>query len=168
MDLKVILGPNGSGKSLYAEDLAVSSGDPRLYIATMVPQNQENRQRIEKHRQQRKGKGFITIEEPLCMSCVPVSGDNVILLEDVSNLVANRLFGSQPGTYKPVLEDILTLAGRCKTLIAVSISGMEAEDYSGETADYIRSLNDLNAQLIRHASMAVEMKDGAPVLLKAQ
>ena len=165
MDLKVILGPNGSGKSLYAEDLAVSSGDQRLYIATMVPQNQENHRRIEKHRQQRKGKGFITIEEPICMSCVPVSGDNVILLEDVSNLVANRIFGSQPGTYKPVLEDILTLASRCKTLIAVSISGMKAEEYDGETAEYIRTLNELNAQLIRHASLAVEMRDGTPAVL---
>lgn len=165
MDLKVILGPNGSGKSLYAEDLAVSSGSKRLYIATMVPQNQENRQRIEKHRQQRRGKDFITIEEPLCMSCVPVSGDNVILLEDVSNLVANRIFGTHPGTYKPVLEDILTLAGRCKTLIAVSISGMKAEEYDGETAEYIRTLNELNAQLIRHASLAVEMRDGLPAVL---
>lgn len=165
MDLKVILGPNGSGKSLYAEDLAVDSGDQRLYIATMIPQNRENRQRIEKHRQQRKGKGFLTIEEPLCMSCIPVSGDSVVLLEDVSNLVANRIFGSQPGTYKPVLEDILTLAGRCKTLIAVSISGMDAEEYSGETAEYIRTLNELNAQLIRHASLAVEMRDGTPAVL---
>ena len=168
MDLKVILGPNGSGKSLYAEDLAVSSGDNRLYIATMVPKNQENHQRIEKHRLQRRGKGFITIEEPLCMSCVPVSKDSVILLEDVSNLVANRIFGSQPGKYSPVLEDILTLAGRCKTLIAVSISGLEEEGYSGETADYIRTLNDLNEKLICQASMAVEMRDGAPMLLKAQ
>lgn len=165
MDLKVILGPNGSGKSLYAEDLAVSSGSKRLYIATMVPQNQENRQRIEKHRQQRRGKDFITIEEPLCMACVPVSGDNVILLEDVSNLVANRIFGTHPGTYKPVLEDILTLADRCKTLIAVSISGMKAEEYDGETAEYIRTLNELNAQLIRHASLAVEMRDGLPSVL---
>lgn len=165
MDLKVILGPNGSGKSLYAEDLAVSSGEQRLYIATMVPQNQENRQRIEKHRQQRKGKNFLTIEEPLCMSCVPVSGDSIILLEDVSNLVANRIFGKHPGKYRPVLEDILTLAGRCKTLIAVSISGMKAEEFDGETAEYIRTLNELNTQLISHASLAVEMRDGVPVTL---
>lgn len=165
MDLKVILGPNGSGKSLYAEDLAVSCEGQRLYVATMVPQNQENHRRIEKHRLQRRGKGFITIEEPLCMSCIPVAKDSVVLLEDASNLVANRIFGTHPGTYKPVLEDILTLAGRCKTLIAVSISGMKAEEYDGETADYIRSLNELNANLIQHASLAVEMRDGTPMLL---
>ena len=132
----------------------------------MVPQNQENRQRIEKHRLQRRGKGFLTIEEPLCMSCVPVPRDSVILLEDVSNLVANRIFGNHPGTFRPVLEDILTLAGRCKTLIAVSISGMNAEEYDGETANYIRALNELNEQLISHASMAVEMKNRTPVNVK--
>ena len=168
MDLKVILGPNGSGKSLYAEDLAVASGDSRLYIATMIPQNQENRQRIEKHRLQRRGKGFLTIEEPLCMSCIPVPGDSVVLLEDVSNLVANRIFGTHPGTYRPILEDILTLAGRCKTLIAVSISGMNADEYDGETAEYIRALNELNEQLISHASLALEMRDGVPAMLSIQ
>ena len=167
MDIKVILGPNGSGKSLYAEDLAVSCEGQRLYIATMVPQNQENRRRIEKHRLQRRGKGFITIEEPLCMSCIPVSGDSVILLEDVSNLVANRIFGKYPGTFRPVLEDILALAERCRTLIAVSISGMDPEEYEGETADYIRTLNALNEQLIARASRAVEMRDGIPVNVKS-
>lgn len=168
MDIKLILGPNGSGKSLYAEDLAVDSGPSRIYIATMVPQNQENHRRIEKHRLQRRGKGFITVEEPLCLSGVPVPPDSVVLLEDVSNLVANRIFGGKPGPDTPVLEDILALARRCRTLIAVSISGLEEAAYTGETADYIRSLNELNRQLTAHASMAVEMRGGIPVPLKEE
>ena len=166
MDLKVILGPNGSGKSLYAEDLAVQCGTPRIYIATMVPQNEDNHRRIQKHRDQRRDKEFITIEEPLCVSSVCVPLNSVVLLEDVSNLVANRIFGKQPGKYPSLLEDILTLAEHCKTLIAVSISGMNPEEYTGETADYIRQLNELNVQLIQYASEAVEMQNGIPVSLK--
>lgn len=168
MDLKVILGSNGSGKSLYAEDLAVNCGGIRLYIATMVPKNQENRDRIEKHRLQRRGKEFLTIEEPLSLSNIPVSKENVVLLEDVSNLVANRIFGKDPGTYRPVVEDILTMARRCRSLIAVSISGLNSEEYSGETADYIRTLNEVNEKLIHYAATAVEMRGGVPVFLKSE
>ena len=112
------------------------------------------------------GKAKLPTHIELSGQSVGLTRDSVILLEDVSNLVANRIFGHHPGTFRPVLEDILTLAGRCKTLIAVSISGMNAEEYDGETADYIRALNELNEQLISHASMAVEMKNRTPVNVK--
>ena len=62
MEIQLIYGPNSSGKSVYAEDLAVKTGAPLVYLATMVSQNQENEKRIEKHRIQRAGKGFRTIE----------------------------------------------------------------------------------------------------------
>ena len=41
-----------------------------------------------------------------------------------------------------VLEDILALSRRCGTLIAVTISGLSEEGYEGETAGYIRALNE--------------------------
>ena len=47
MDIQLIIGPNNSGKSLFAEDLAVQNTDsPLIYLATMVPQNEENDRRI--------------------------------------------------------------------------------------------------------------------------
>ncbi|WP_394282720.1 bifunctional adenosylcobinamide kinase/adenosylcobinamide-phosphate guanylyltransferase, partial [Frisingicoccus sp.] len=42
MEIQLVLGPNNSGKSLYAEKLAVESGSKRIYLATMIPQNEEN------------------------------------------------------------------------------------------------------------------------------
>ena len=54
MEIQLIYGPNGSGKSKYAEDVAVAAGEKRVYLATMVPQNEENQLRIAKHRKDLK------------------------------------------------------------------------------------------------------------------
>lgn len=82
MEIQLVLGPNNSGKSLYAEKLAVESGSKRIYLATMIPQNEENRLRIEKHRLQRKYKGFQTIEAGWNIDQIFVDSDSVILLEE--------------------------------------------------------------------------------------
>ena len=64
MDIRLILGPNNSGKSLLAEKMVVETENlHRIYLATMVPQTDHNKERIQKHIAQREGKGFQTIEE---------------------------------------------------------------------------------------------------------
>ena len=47
-------------------------------------------------------------------------------------------------------------------LVAVTITGLRADGYEGETAAYIRALNGLNQRLYDRAAAAVAMKDGAP------
>lgn len=156
MEIQLIYGPNSSGKSKYAEDVAVASGNKLIYLATMIPQNEENQRRIEKHRIQRQGKGFQTIEASWNIGEIEADPDTVILLEDASNLVANGIFvhGKDAET---ALQDILTLAKRCKKLIIVSIGGLTAEGYDVETTNYIEQLNWLNKRLTEEAVTVVEM-----------
>lgn len=146
MEIQLICGPNNSGKSKYAEDVAVASGSKLVYLATMVPQNEDNEKRIEKHRLQRQGKGFETIEAAWDIDRIPVDEDAVVLLEDASNLVANGIF-MYGADAKQALEQILALAGHCRKLIVVSIGGLLAEEYDAETANYIDQLNWLNDKL---------------------
>lgn len=147
MELQLISGPNNSGKSLYAESLAVqNSGHPLIYLATMVPQTSENYQRIEKHRQQRLGKGFVTIEEPWDIHKIDIPQDSVVLLEDASNLLANGIFLHHEDAMQSY-DRILSLAKRCHKLIIVSIDGLADDHYDAETSDYIRQLNLLNKML---------------------
>ena len=162
MDIQLILGPNGSGKSLYAEEQAVRTGAKLCYLATMVAQTEENRRRIEKHRIQRRDKGFRTVEQDWHIDRIPVSPDEVVLLEDASNLVANGIFahGADGGD---ALRQILALAEKCRRVIVVSIGGLSEEGYDSETAGYIRTLNALNRALGERACSVVEMKDGVPV-----
>ena len=157
MEIQLVLGPNNSGKSLYAEKLAVESGSKRIYLATMIPQNEENRLRIEKHRLQRKYKGFQTIEAGWNIDQLSVDPDSVILLEDASNLLANGMF-EHSATPQQVYNLILDLAKRCRKLIIVTIAGLSPEGYDDDTAKYICGLNWLNEKIMEIANLTVEMK----------
>jgi len=161
----LISGGNGSGKSVYAEKLAATIDLPRYYIATMVSQNEENEARIEKHRRQRAGLGFHTIECPCYVSRTKVPTNALVLLEDASNLLANMVF-MEHGSKENALGEILRVRDQCSQLIVVTISGMPEDEYDGETAEYIRAMNWLNQQLFLEADVAVEMVDGQPVSRK--
>lgn len=156
MEIQLIYGPNNSGKSKYAEDVAVAGGDKRIYLATMIPQNEENHRRIEKHRIQRQDKGFQTIEMGWHIGALEVESDAVILLEDASNLMANGIFLYGANAEK-AYQDILILARKCKKLIVVSIGGLSAEGYNEETIHYIEQLNRLNKKLEEIADIVVKM-----------
>lgn len=152
MDIQLIIGPNNSGKSLYAENLAVQNENvPLIYLATMIPQNEENDQRIEKHKRQRAGKGFRTIEEPWNIHEISIPSDSIVLLEDASNLLANGIFIHHSNA-EECFERILALSDRCKKLLIVSIGGLTAGNYDSETNHYIEQLNLLNQMLTEISS----------------
>ena len=165
--LILISGANGSGKSRYAERIVARTTGKRYYIATMRPCSEENLQRIEKHREQRKDLHFTTLECPTQVSTAAVETGSVVLLEDVSNLLANAMF-ERGGDEMSVCADIEALLVRCRLLIAVTITGLNARGYDGETAAYIRALNGLNQRLHDRAAAAVTMKEGAPFAEKGE
>lgn len=157
--LTLVSGSNGSGKSVYAENLVRRTQGSRCYVATMVAQNEENIQRIEKHRRQRADMGFVTIEEPWNLDRVQVEPDSVVLLEDLSNLVGNSIFmAGRPA--ERVLQAVLDLSRRCRHLIIVTISGLDAGAFDGETAAYIHSLQWINDQVAEAADIVVERVNG--------
>lgn len=156
MDIQLILGPNSSGKSLYAENLAAqNSNHPLIYIATMIPQTDDNFARIEKHRRQRAGKGFHTIEEPWDIDTLLIPSDSIVLLEDASNLLANGIFQHQKNV-SVCYAKITALAEQCKRLIIVSITGLTPGDYDTETNDYISQLNTLNEMLEKISTNCIQ------------
>ena len=163
--LVLISGSNNSGKSIYAEQLIAKTTGDRYYIATMRPYTEDNYHRIEKHRAQRQGLGFETIECPYQVRNAPVSLDGVVLLEDVSNLLANTIF-EKGGDSDSVFHDICALTDRCRVLVAVTIAGLKDEDYDAETVAYINGLNEINQKLFDKASVAISMQEGTPVYQK--
>lgn len=155
MEIQLVFGPNGSGKSLYAETLAARTAAPLVYIATMIPQTEDNFSRIEKHRRQRKGKGFLTVEEPWDIDLLSISKESVVLLEDASNLLANGIFQHRQNA-SVCLQKIQTLAKNCQKLIIVSITGLTPGEYDAETNNYILQLDELNQMLKSIASECIQ------------
>ena len=88
-----------------------------------------------------------------------MEAESAVLLEDASNLLANLFFETR-GDEKTALAEIRELQNRCRILTVVTISGLRAEQYTGETAEYIRGLDALNAALFRQADAAAELRDG--------
>ena len=60
-----ITGGAKNGKSSYAQELAVrlAAGGKHYYIATMIPVDEEDRERIRRHTADRDGMGFETVEQ---------------------------------------------------------------------------------------------------------
>ena len=90
--LTLVIGGAASGKSAYAEHLAVQSGGPRYYLATMQVWDAECAARVAKHRAMRAQKQFATVECPQNLHLVRLPQQGTALLEDLGNLAANELY----------------------------------------------------------------------------
>ena len=146
-----IIGSPDSGKSAMAEEIVTELSDPdhRIYIATMIPYGKEGRERVRRHRMMRDGKGFITIEAPfdICsslsdydMSNGSMLGDMTVVLECLSNLVANELFERRSGRDEMLgrlYEDIRWIAKRAGNFGIVSNHFEIEESYDEETRIYV-------------------------------
>jgi adenosylcobinamide kinase/adenosylcobinamide-phosphate guanylyltransferase len=90
--LTFVTGGARSGKSSFAERLAASSGAAVSYLATLEPLDEEMRDRIARHQDQRPA-AWQTIEAPhaLASAFAEIPADNVVLLDCLSLWVSNRL-----------------------------------------------------------------------------
>lgn len=122
--LHIVYGGSASGKSSYAESIAMSlQGDGRLlYIATMYPYkwntteiDPEMMQRIERHRAMRADKGFDTVECYRHVEHIVAKRQDVLLLECMSNLLANEMY------LEPENDD----GGRPETMSEVEKAGID-------------------------------------------
>lgn len=167
----MVMGGSKCGKSRYAELLSERLNRSDLvYIATMIPvgDGEEGTATISRHRAQRSGMGFRTVEEPLCLGAVEIDPDATVLLEDVSNLLANTLFceGASGGVGE-VTADVMELASRCDHLIAVSFHGLEClPEYDEDTKRYLDELERANTLLSESADAVVLLDAGVPSVVK--
>ncbi len=92
-----VLGGARSGKSRYALNLAENHSGSKAYIATATALDEEMRERIERHKQERSGE-WITFEEPVNIPSL-ISNINrnydVILLDCLTLWLSNILLSEK-------------------------------------------------------------------------
>lgn len=172
--LGLVLGDAASGKSEFAEKLAMSWAAERYYIATMQVADAESRQRIERHRQMRRGKGFITLERSLDLAGLQMpatmAAGAVALLECASTLLGNELYlpgGAAGQSWQAILSGVQNL--RRQGLQVVVVSNCVFDDgaaYSPEMRVYLQQLGLLNRHLSAQAEVVVEVCCGLPLYHK--
>lgn len=167
----LVTGGSGSGKSAFAEDCVVSFGKTdRIYIATMYPFDEESRKRVQRHRKMRQGKGFETVECYTGLDKIRLPENCTVLLECMSNLVANEMFqeeGAHENTVEAVLKGVRHIRKQAGNLVIVTNEIFsEAADYQGETELYQEYLGQINQKIAEIADQVVEVVYGIPVYHK--
>ena len=172
-----ISGGAKNGKSSHAQDLAVQMAKekkcPLYYVATMIPHDDEDRARIERHRRDRNGMGFRTIECGRDIDRELADREGVFLIDSVTALLSNEMFRAD-GTVDN--EASIRIAERlkslCKThdgLIFVSdFIYSDGVEYDELTDAYIQGLAIIDRALAKECGKVVEMIHGFPIDYKEE
>ncbi|MDQ0153031.1 adenosylcobinamide kinase/adenosylcobinamide-phosphate guanylyltransferase [Moryella indoligenes] len=169
----LIIGGSASGKSECAERCVTALGGARVYLATMEESGGESRSRIEKHRTQRAGRGFRTVECARGLEAAEIAPEEVVLLECLSNLVANEMF-LPDGTVREaavcealLLQELRALRRRCRALVVVG-NILTEEPVSPEplTAQWLQLFSAVQNQLAAEAEAVYRVTAGIPERLK--
>lgn len=210
----LVTGAASSGKSAWAEARAMGLAAPRTYVATMAPVGREAAARIRRHRELRRGKGFRTVElfgadagsdpaagpgdaGPDAAGAGPDVGalldslglrGGCALVEDLGNLLANRLFSPDGAEVAPALAleraegDLEAVYARFDDVVVVGCEvGCEGVDClvpgaaralagPGDprlaTERYVRLLGTLACRVARGSDEVVEVVASRPNYLR--
>lgn len=169
--LILVSGGSGSGKSAFAEDFITTKGtNPLIYIATMKLWDEECEKRAQKHQKMREGKGFTTLECPTNLENINIPQNTTVLLEDLSNLLANETFGAQNIKYtafERVLHGVTKLSQKSKMVVIVTNELFsDGIDYPEETAEFLRDLGKLNQEIAKRSTEVYEVVAGIAICIK--
>lgn len=173
---ELVTGGSGSGKSVYAEERICQfqkENDSQLYyIATMFPYGEETQRKIDRHRVQRAGKGFETLEwyTDLAGKVEKTGTLETVLLECMSNLVANEMYmeeGAKEDTVEAVVQGVKRLKESCANLVIVTNEVFsESVPDTEEMRLYKKNFGRINSRLAEMADQVTEVFYGIPCYVK--
>jgi adenosylcobinamide kinase / adenosylcobinamide-phosphate guanylyltransferase len=117
----LITGGGRSGKSTYAQKLAEALPEPRAFLATCPPIDEEMRERIRKHQDARRQKRWHTIEESLDIAKVIENSHDfpTILVDCLTLWINNLLYQAEQNnrciSESDIAEECNNLVTACKT-----------------------------------------------------
>ena len=170
----LISGGCKNGKSFYAQRIAKAGGTPLYYIATMIPHDGEDDARIQRHRQERAGWGFETLE---CgrniLSCLDRADERgAFLLDSVTALLSNEMFapdGVDMNAPEHVATALTEFARRAPNTVFVSdYIYSDAMRYDPLTEAYRAGLALIDRRLAACCDNVIEVVNGQIVLHKGE
>ena len=166
-----ITGGAKNGKSSLAQDLAVAMarGGKHYYIATMIPADQEDQDRIARHIADRDGLGFETVEcgRNILSVLEHVDKNATFLLDSATALLLNELFPDPISGEMdvPAAEacalDLVTFAKSVRNIVLVSdYIYSDAARYDAATETYRKCLADIDRGLAEVSDTVLEVSGG--------
>lgn len=166
-----------NGKSYYAQHLAkrqaAANNSPLYYVATMKPADEEDDARILRHREERDGWGFITLEQSLDIGSLRADFTGSFLLDSVTALLSNEMFredGAVDRTaYLRIAEELEQLADKSGNIVFVSdYIYSDAVKYEELTELYRKGLAWIDRTLAKKCDAVIEVSYGNILLLKGE
>jgi adenosylcobinamide kinase/adenosylcobinamide-phosphate guanylyltransferase len=148
---------------------------PLYYVATMVPSNQEDEDRISRHRLNRAGLGFQTVEakQDIHLLLDSLNHEGVILLDSLTALLLNEMLGKgetiDHDAPAKVIRDLLLLAEAFRSIVFVSdYIYSDAYLYNELTSSYRRGLALIDRQMAALCDCVIESFYGNYITHKGQ
>lgn len=172
-----ISGGAKNGKSTLAQNLAValSKGGKRYYVATMIPTDSEDRERILRHIADRDGLGFETVEcGKNVLSCLEFADKGgTFLVDSATALLQNALFPIEKNFTMDLeaagrcAEDLIAFVKTVRNAVIVSdYIYSDAQRYDKGTETYRSCLAHIDRRLARECDTVVEVSAGQVVVHK--
>ena len=172
-----ITGGAKNGKSSLAQDiaLALSKGGRHYYVATMIPADDEDRERIRRHLADRAGMGFETLE---CgrniLSCLEKADKSaVFMLDSATALLLNELFPDPTSCNmdktapQRCADELAEFVRSVENIVVVSdFIYSDAQRYDEVTREYRRGLALIDRTLAQVCDTVVEVCAGNLVVHK--
>ena len=167
---QLILGGARSGKSSYAEKRAQASGKTVIYIATATAGDDEMRQRISLHQQQRP-EHWQLIEEPVKLSEVLIENDDsdhCLLVDCLTLWLSNCLAIDSDSFFEQQQCELINTVSELKSdLIMVSNEvGQGIVPMSELGRKFVDESGRLHQQLAKVCDRVVFITAGLPQILK--
>ena len=175
--LVFISGGVRSGKSTLGENLTEKIAEGRkVYLATSIAHDEEMIKRILLHKQQRSGKGYLTIEKSTDIGEVAVDIENgdTLLLDCLGNLLANEMFSDKTMQEKEsisekIFSEICLLNEKAEHMIIISNDVFsDGCMYSDSVVEYIDMLAVLHIKIAGISDKAIECTAGNYFLHKGR
>lgn len=164
----LVLGGARSGKSSYAQSRAEATGLKRLFVATGQAFDDEMRDRIARHREER-GPEWETVEAPLNIACVirqRSAPDTVLLIDCLTLWTSNLLLGKQdiPAATKGLVEALKNTRG--PTVLVANEVGLGIVPDNELARRFRDSAGIVNQQVAAIAREVQFLAAGLPLTLK--
>ncbi len=168
-NLTFVLGGAASGKSSFAEQLVVSSGKKRVYLATSQVFDDEMKNKVQKH-VARRGAGWETIEAPLDLSdaLAQLGADQICLIDCATMWLSNNLLAEND--LEQAQAELLEAVQNCpaQILIVSNEVGHGIVPANALARKFRDAQGRLNISLAAQADLVVQVTAGLPLVLKGQ
>ena len=168
--VELVIGGARSGKSRYAENAAIASGKPVIYIATSEVRDNEMAARVAIHKAQRPSHWRV-IEEPLTLAKVLKENsreDNCILVDCLTLWLSNCLFTESDNIWadykKALLDALVELPGQ--VILVTNEVGCGIIPMGEMTRQYVDEAGLLHQEIAAQVSKVTLVTAGLPMSLK--